>query len=442
MSLHHYQDKGIEFGLDVPQNYLALDMGMGKTVIALNIIMRAKQKAIVFGPLMTILNTWPAEIKKWAPHLTYCVVHGLRKSLANIEGYDILLVNYEGIDWFSKQVVKWKPRMLVLDESSMLKSHSTQRFKKFKNSFPLWTERRICLSATPAPNSLTDLWSQYYLLDKGAALEKNISAFRKLYCTSFQFPGASFVKFTIDPRFVDTIYNKIAPITFRLKAEDYLDMPDSIYNSIECELPPALREKYKILEKQFVLALKESVIVADNAAALFMKLRQFVQGGVYDENHVWQDIHTIKVKALKAIVDQACGKPVLCAVQFKGDLAAIRREYPDVPVIAGETNSATAQKYIRAWNEGSLPLLLCHPSSLSHGVNLQSGGHLMVWFALTTSYERYHQLNGRLLRQGQRETVVIHHILMKDTLDQVMQAALLNKASMQEALLEFLRTYR
>jgi len=219
-------------------------------------------------------------------------------------------------------------------------------------------------------------------------------------------------------------------------------MPPITYNHIPCVLPPALKKKYDKLEKDFFLELEESEIEVPNAAQMSMKLRQFVQGGLYDEDKVWINIHNVKLSALKELLDTSCGTPILCAIQFRGELAMIRKEFPTVPVIAGGVPAKVSNRLINEWNAGKLPLLLCHPGSLSHGVNLQSGGHTLLWYGLTWSLEQYLQLNGRLYRQGQLNPVVIHHLVMKETIDEAVLNALASKDMGQTALLEYIKEYK
>ena len=439
---HKYQVRAKDFIVKNKRVFLAMDMGLGKTLTVLMAIDELKTKAVVMGPLSVILDTWPAEIEKWFPHLTYKVLHGKNKDLTDHDKYDILLLNYEGLEWFSKQTGKWKPRMLVLDESSKIKSASTSRFKILQKSFPLWSDYIVCLSATPAPNSLVDLWSQYYMLDQGKALGKNITAFRKEYCQKISYPGMRAVIYAFDERFTQQVYSLIEPRTFRLKAEDYLDMPEIVYNQVTCTLPTPVKKMYKELEKEFFLSLSSGDVEVETASTLSIKLRQLIQGGMYvtlDEgDKIWESIHDAKVEALTEIVETA-DSPVLCAIQFKGELEVIRSRYPKAPVIAGGVPAADRSKYIREWNEGKIPLLLCHPASLSHGVNLQSGGHILVWYGLPWSLEQYIQLNGRLYRQGQSKTVIVHHLIMKDTLDTKVLRVLQQKEIVEEGLLDYLR---
>jgi len=442
LKLHNYQERAVEFCAEHKACFLAMDMGTGKTATILELIKRSGQMALVMGPLRTICSSWPDEIEKWAPGLTYKILHGAEKSLVGTKYVDILLVNYEGLKWLSQQRGHWTKRMIVYDESSMCKSHSTQRFKLLKRMSPLWTDYRLCLSATPAPNSLQELWSQYFLLDQGKRLGKNISCFRGRYCRSFSFPGMPFTQYEVAPEKKQAIIDAVAPITFRLAASDYLDMPSITYNSIGCSLTPALTKQYKLLEKEFFIELENGVeIEAPQVAQLSMKLRQFVQGGLYDEEKVWHELHKIKLRALQELVETSAGQPILCAIQFKGELAMIQKAFKGVPVIAGGTSAKAASEYIKKWNSGQIPLLLCHPASLSHGVNLQSGGHLLLWYGLTWSLEQYIQLAGRLHRQGQKRAVIIHHLVMKGTVDEAVMSALARKDTSQRALLDALKAF-
>lgn len=442
LKLHKYQEDAVEFCLDQKKAYLAIDLGMGKTAIALTVISKLKTKAFVFGPLRTIYSSWPEEIAKWTPHLSYYILHGPEKNLRDALKHDVILMNYEGLNWLSKQNAKWARRMVIYDESSMVKSHSTKRFKLLQKMGVLWNNHALCLSATPAPNALSELWSQYYLLDRGRSLGKNISTFRREYCDSFSYPGMSVTLYKVKSSRTPDIYDAVAPSTYRLEAKDYLNLPPITYNIISAVFDTRSAKAYKKLEEEFFLELEELEVEAPNTAILGMKLRQFVQGGLYDEEKVWHPQHQIKLKMLEELVETSAGQPILCAIQFKGELATIRKKYPEAPVIAGGTPARMAQKYITEWNAGQVPLLLCHPASISHGVNLQSGGSILLWYGLTWSLEQYLQLNGRLYRQGQKKPVVIHHLVISETIDEAVLQALSRKDASQKALLTYLKEYR
>lgn len=443
MKLHAYQERAVQFGLENKQTFMAIDMGLGKTAIALTMIGRLKIKAFVFAPLRVIANSWPEEIHKWTPHLSYAILHGSNKSLRGLEEIDILLMNYEGLKWLSQQRGPWTRRMVIYDESSMAKSPSTSRFKLLRSMQTLWQEYKLCLSATPAPNSLSDLWSQYYLLDQGRALGKNITTFRKQYCSSYSFPGMSVTLYKVIESMHQQIYDRVAPITFRLEDKDHLELPEITYNQISVTLPEALQKHYKSLEDEFVLELEADHvdIEAPNKAVAVAKLRQFVQGGLYDETGKWRVLHNEKLKALKEILASAAGQSVLCPIQFKGELRVIQKTLPKTPVIAGGTPFKESQRLIREWNKGNLSLLLCHPASVSHGLNLQSGGHIIVWYGLPWSLEHWLQLIGRLHRQGQRNAVVVHSLVMRNTVDEAVIQALTTKDMMQNKFLDYIKKF-
>jgi len=445
LQLHQYQKKAIEFGLENKTVFMAMDLGLGKTAVSLKIIQRLKQKAIVFAPLRVIYNTWPDEIKRWTPELTYDIIHGPdKRNVFRRSRADILLINFDGLKWFSKEVVqshiRWQKRILILDESSMIKSPSTLRFKTLKKMMPLWSDYRFCLSATPAPNGYHELWSQYYMLDKG---ERLFSVFYRFRSNFFNYSGPPLYKTSLRKGAYEQIRDLIKPITYRLDANDYIDMPDIVYNDIPLVLSKPLQNKYKELENNFFLEFAGADATAFNAAALSMKLRQFIQGAVYTDlkDGSFYPLHQIKIDALKELLETSAGQPILCPVQFKFELKMIH-EFIDksIPCIAGGTSIAESNSLIRAWNNSELPLLLCHPASLGHGVNLQAGGHIMLWFGLTWSLEHYKQLNGRLIRQGQKnKCVAIHHLIMKNTIDERVVKVLKDKDATQSKLLDALK---
>ena len=322
----------------------------------------------------------------------------------------------------------------------MIKSPTTIRFKTLKKVFPLWSDYRFCLSATPSPNGYHELWSQYYMLDKGQRLLTSYYHFRGTY---FHYTGPPLYKTTIRKGSYERIRDAIKPITFRLDANDYLNMPETIYNDIPLELPKKLRSQYKELENNFFLEFAESEATAFSAAALSMKLRQFIQGAVYTDakRGEFYPLHQIKIDALKELLETAAGQPILCPIQFKFERRMINEIIGgDIPCIAGGTTPTDSSKYIHLWNKGEIPLLLCHPASLGHGVNLQAGGHIMLWFGLTWSLEHYMQLNGRLIRQGQKSSsVTVNHLMMKDTIDERVAKVLKTKNATQSMLLDALK---
>lgn len=406
---------------------------------------KVDQPAIVLGNLDAVLDTWPKEIKKWYPESTFDILHGYNKdSIFKRSNADYLLMNYEGLKWFFQCVmdrrVKWQKRMLVLDESSLIKDPSTKRFKMLKKMMPLWTENRLCLSATPAPKGYHNLWSQYYILDRGQRLGGTFYQYRGRY---FNYTGPPLYKTTLRKGSFEAIRDKIKDITYRLEGDDWLDLPKYIYNPIIVKLPPKLREKYKEFEDNFFLEWEDTGSTVFSAAALSMKLRQFIQGAVYtdEKDGSFYPLHQIKINALKSLLESSAGQPILCPIQFKFELKMIR-EFVDrnVPCIVGGTKPAERRHYIDAWNRGDLPLLLCHPRSLSKSVNLQAGGHILLWYAQTWSLEDFQQLNGRLRRQGQEsDVVIVNQLIMEDTVDERVAAVLKRDDATQSMLLNALK---
>jgi len=443
LKLHDYQKKGIAFTLENKTPFLMVDLGLGKTAIALKVIEQLPNPTLVLAPLRTTYATWPEEIKLWTPNQSYTILHGTQKDSKLRLKKQIYLLNYDGLKWFYSAILnKFRlPRKLnlVLDESSFVKSASTQRFKLLRKMMSIFTDYRMCLSATPAPNGLHELWSQYFMLDKGKRLGQTFYSFRNSY---FNYSGPPIYKTIPFENTAQRMFDKVKDITFRLDAKDYLKMEPITYNAINLVLTPKLQAQYKEFENEFFLQLEDAEVEVFNAVALSGKLRQFVQGCMYtNKDGDYTKIHNIKIEALKEL-RESTNQPILCPIQFKFERKQIEKQIKGVPCIAGGTKQHEATVYIREWNKGNLPLLLCHPASLGHGVNLQSGGHILLWLGLTWSLEQYHQMNGRLHRQGQKNAVTIHHLIMRGTIDQAVLRALSNKHITQSGFLQELRRYR
>lgn len=417
------------------------DLGTGKTAMALTAVEKLPNPTLVLAPLRVCYSTWPEEIRNWSPTQTYTILHGSKKDTYLRLNRDLYIMNYEGLKWYHHAITHGfrlpKRLNLILDESSFVKSPSTQRFKILQKLMPIFTEYRICMSATPAPNGLHELWSQFYMLDQGRRLGKTFYSFRNKY---FQYTGPPIFKTIPFPTTGKDIFNKVKDCTFRLDANDYLKMPKITYNAINLALPPKLHKMYKSLEKDFFLEIADEVEVeVFNAAALSSKLRQFIQGCVYtDKMGNYEKIHNIKIEALKEL-RESTSQPILCPIQFRFELAQIQKQIKGVPFIAGGTKAHEASVYITEWNRGNLPLLLCHPASLGHGVNLQAGGHILLWMGIPWSLEHYLQMNGRLHRQGQKRGVIVNHLVMKGTTDETIVKALSTKHITQRGLLNALR---
>jgi len=423
-------------------------MGTGKTRISLEWSKdKVKDGILVIAPLKAIYTTWPDEIEKWGFPYKHVLLHGPEKAVNLKLKADVYLINFEAITWLFDtlkeqfKVTKKLPfRHLIIDEGSKIKDPSTKRFKALKVLRDIFFSH-IILSGTPNPNTLLNLWSQYFILDGGERLFKSYSKFKTAY-----FMPLDYKQFTWDIRSKEheqMIFDKVKDITFRLDATDYLDLPEVSYITTKLELPQKLRDQYKKLEKDFFISLDESTSVeAFSAATLSMKLRQFIQGGMYtDDKGTYMKIHSEKLDKLVEMVEDADGQGILCPIQFKFELELIRKAYPKVPAIVGGVNMKEATKHIRDWNEKKLPLLLCHPASLSHAVNMQHGSHIIVWYALPWSAEQYLQLNKRVDRNGQKHPVMIYHLCMTNTVDVGIMRALRSKIQNQKKFLDFIKDY-
>jgi SNF2 family DNA or RNA helicase len=433
MELHLYQKEAVEFCRKKKRVYLALDVGLGKSVIALKTIEDSKAKTIIIAPLRVIYVTWPEEIEKWT-NLSYTILHGRDKNRNLRLKRDLYLINYEGLKWLISELTKGKvPYMnLILDEASWVQSWTTTRYAILLTLLPMFKYYRLALSATPAPNGLQGLWTQYYMLDEGRSLGKKVTHYTRKYFSYSQDKHRYF----ISKGSREKIYKKIRPITYRLEAKDYIHMPPIIYNRVSLIMPPEIRHKYNQLERDFEESSEEDAVTAFNAARLTSQLRQFVQGGLYTERPEYKLIHTLKVKALRELMESANGQPILCAIQFRFEYELLKAEFGNrVPIIYGKTTKSNSLRYLRKWNRGELPLLLAHPQSLSHGLNLQAGGRIVVWLALPWSLDHFHQFNGRLHRQGQKHGVVVNAVMFDDSIDEVIWGVIKRKdASMQHLL--------
>lgn len=446
--MHPYQTKALQFSLVNPQTYLALDMGLGKTRIALEWAKPKLDKGVlVIAPLKAIYTTWPDEIEKWEFGYSYTILHDTEKLDRLGLKRDMYFLNFEGIQWLfdsMKQLYKLTKRVpfryIIIDEGSMIKSPKTKRFKVMRKLRDIFHGATI-LSGTPAPQSLLNLWSQYFFLDGGVRLGKTYGKFQEKY-----FMPLDYKQFTWGIQSEEKkqeIYERIKDITYRLDAGDYIKLPPRIDNIIKLKMPPEHMAQYKTLEKKFFLKLEESEIEVFNSAALSMKLRQFIQGGVYtDKKGTYEIIHKEKLEKLKELVEAANGQGILCPIQFKFELEMIKKVWPKVPALVGGIAIKESAKHIRNWNKGKIPLLICHPKSVSHALNLQTGSHLIVWYGLTWSTEQYLQLNKRVHRQGQKNTVIVHHLVMQNTIDTSIMNALKANIKTQAELLDFIKNYR
>ena len=326
--------------------------------------------------------------------------------------------------------------MLVVDESTKFKSASAKCFKALKAMLPQF-DRRVILTGTPSPNGLQDLWSQIFLLDEGERLGKRITHYRERFFYRGGFRGYEWVAHRTSQKEIES---RIADIVLRLDAADYLQMPELITNDIEVELPADVKKAYRQLERELLFALGDTEMQTTSAGAKYLACRQIANGGIYDEDKVAQHVHAAKVDALDSIYSELQGKPLLVAYQFNHDLQRLR-SWNRAPAICGETAPAEADKIIRDWNAGRLPLLYVQPQAMSHGLNMQGAGNDIVWFGLTDNLETYLQTNARIYRQGVKANVRVHRLLCKGTVDMLMRKRIDNKEESQKSLLDSLRDY-
>jgi SNF2 family DNA or RNA helicase len=432
-----------------PHCALFADMGLGKTVATLTAIRDLWDgfditRVLIVAPLRVALSTWPNEIKLWSHtrDLTYTQLAGLspqgrRTALLRYHNTTIHIINREMLTWlvdFYKS--KWPYDVVVIDESSSFKDPSTKRFKSLvKIIHAVGLSRVIELTGTPASNGLLDLWAQIFLLDQGKRLGPSFNSYKERFFYRVDSEQNNRAKWLPRGESKEVIYNKLRSLCLRLSADDYLNMPEKIINNVVIDLPAKARQQYDILEKEFLLDLENNdKIVAEFAASLTNKLLQFANGAVYiDDTKRFEVMHDAKLDALDDIIEEAAGQPVLVAYSFQSDKKRILERFPTA--VALDKNPDT----ITRWNNGEIPILVMHPASGGHGLNIQYGGNVIVWFGLNWSLELYLQLNARLHRQGQTKPVFIHRIVASDTIDDTVIDALAGKYHTQEALLNALR---
>lgn len=437
---HNYQQFATDFILNQGICCLMLDMGLGKTVITLTALWQLAldsfdvSRVLVIAPKRVAEDTWPKELAKWE-HLTGLTSSLVLGSAAEREAAlqrkaFLYIINRENVAWLVKNYY-WDFDMVVIDELSSFKSNKAERFKAMKKVRPMVT-RIVGLTGTPAPNTLLDLWPQMYLMDMGQRLGRFIGGFRDRFFLPDKRNREVIYSYKPREGAEDAIYTLISDICISMKAADYLDMPERIDNRIEVSMSPKERKLYDDFKKDMVLSIGDEELDAANAAALSNKLLQMANGAVYGEDKKVIPIHDRKLDALEDLVEAANGKPLLVAYWYKHDLQRIKARFKNARCI-------DTVKDIDDWNAGKIPLALIHPASAGHGLNLQDGGCTIVWFGLTWSLELYQQLNARLWRQGQKHTVVIHHIVTKGTHDEDVMRALENKDTRQSALIEAVR---
>ena len=438
---HDYQTYATNFILEHPISAVFLDMGLGKSVITLTAIFDLAldsfliRKVLVIAPLRVARDTWPAEIEKWdhLKGLTYSVAVGTEqeRKFALMRNADVYLINRENVDWLvNKSDLPFDYDMVVVDELSSFKAYGSKRFKALRRVRPK-VKRIVGLTGTPSGNGLMDLWAEIGILDMGQRLGRFITHYRNSFFTPDKRNQQIIFSYKPLPGAEDEIYRRISDITISMKNTDYLKMPECLINEIPVRMSEKERKVYDTMKRDLVLSLEGQEIDAGSAASLSNKLLQMANGAVYADDGSVVNIHDRKLDALEDILEAANGKPVLIAYWYKHDLQRILKRFP-----AERLDSVDST---RRWNDGEIPVAAIHPASAGHGLNLQAGGSTLVWFGLTWSLELYQQTNARLWRQGQKDTVVIHHIITKGTIDEQVMKALRLKDKTQTALIDAVR---
>lgn len=435
---HEYQRYATEFILSHPISAVFLEMGLGKSVITLSAIFDLCLdsflvcKVLVIAPLRVARETWPAEINKWdhLKGLSYSVAVGTEKERIDAlkKQSTLYIINRENVDWLvHKSGIPFHFDMVVIDELSSFKSYGAKRFKSLLKVRPS-VKRIVGLTGTPSSNGLMDLWAELRILDLGQRLGRYISHYRNTYFTPDKRNAQIIFSYKPLPGAEEEIYKQISDITISMKSTDYLKMPEYVSNEVFVTLSEKEWKVYSDFKEDMVANLGDEEIDAVNAAVLSGKLLQMANGAVYDSENKAHVIHDKKLDALEDLIEGANGKPVLVAYWYKHDLERIRDRFP--------VRQIQSSKDIEDWNDGKIPIAVIHPASAGHGLNLQSGGSTLIWFGLTWSLELYQQTNARLYRQGQKDTVIVHHIITKNTIDEDVLLALTKKEKTQDALID------
>ncbi len=444
--LHEYQETAVKFILEHPSAGLLLDMGLGKTAITLTAVNELlygrfeSERALVIAPLRVAQSTWAQEALQWEhlEHLTFAKALGSRKEreAALQAGADITIINRENVRWLVEFYgKKWPFDLVVIDELSSFRSNC-QRFKALRSIRPR-IKRIVGLTGTPAPKSLLDLWPQMYLLDQGKALGHTLTAYRNAFFTPGRRNAYTIYEWLPRPGAAQTIYGLLQGLCISMKAADWLELPPGVPIVRKVELPPGAQAAYKALEKDLVLSLEDSTVSAASRGVLAGKLQQYANGAVYldeqeGEEKAWREIHQAKLDELAELIESANGQPVLVYYGYRHDAERIQARFPEARLLKTDAD-------VEDWNAKRIPVLLAHPASAGHGLNLQQGGSVIVWFGLTWNLELYQQANARLLRQGQKEAVRIYHIVTEGTRDADCLPVLEGRAVRQEDLLNALK---
>ena len=438
-----HQRAGIDWIIQRPACALLWGMGTGKTVTTLTAVNQLLYDCLEDGPVLVIApkrvaeNTWSKETEKWE-HLRHLIISKIMGSqqqrIAALKARaDIYVINRENVVWLVDFLGGlWPFPIVVIDELSSFKSAQAKRWKALRRVRGR-IKRLIGLTGTPRPNGLEDLWPEVYLLDQGTRLGRTLGAFRAHYLVPEKMNGHIVYSYRPREGAEAEVYGRLSDICMSIRKEDVLRLPGQIYEDIELSCPPALLKQYKQFERDKVLECLgvDGEIVAGTAAALTNKLLQFANGAIYDLDGKAHELHTIKLDALEELLEEAGGDNVLVLYAYKHDRDRIRQR-----ITCRELDKP---EDIDAWNRGEIPVALAHPASIGHGLNLQDGGHIIVWYGLTWSLELYQQANERLNRPGQKNVCRVYHLILKGTHDIRVLQALKNKDEGQAAAIEALR---
>jgi SNF2 family DNA or RNA helicase len=446
---HDYQKKALEFVIQRGSSQLWLEPGLGKSSITLQAIktlrdVGAIKKVLVIAPLRVAYSVWPEEITKWSnfEDLTITVLHGGEKNKRFKSDSLIHVINFDGLQWLASTIAKsgvMPYDMLVVDEISMLKNIRTQRFKSLAPLLDKF-KRRVGLTGSPAPNSLMDIFGPQLVIDRGATFGRFVTHFRNSYFMPADFMGYSW---KLQPGAEDKIHSALAGKVLRMAAADYLDMPEFIVNNVRVDMPESARKIYEDLEKTLLAEIGDGTVTAMTSSVALMKCHQVCNGAIYmdgPEREV-SHVHGAKLEAVEDIVEELQGEPVLIAYHFGHDLRALKAAFPTASVIGSGVTGEALKAIVDDWNEGKIKVLLAHPQSAGHGLNLQFGGRTIIWYSNTYSLEHFDQFNRRLYRQGQTKPVIVHRIIARKTVDEAIIKTVDRKEGTQNQLMNAIRDY-
>lgn len=439
---HGYQQRAKDYIVEHPAAGLFLEMGLGKTIVTLTAVNELMcelfdvTRVLVIAPLRVAATVWAEEAEKWdhTRHLRFAKVLGPRQQRVEAlhQEADVYVINRENVPWLVEYLHgEWPFDMVVIDELSSFKSPQAARFKALRKVMPA-VRRVVGLTGTPAPNGLIDLWSQVYLLDRGKALGRTLGAYRERYFTPGRRNGYTVFDWRLKEGSENAIFRALEGLCMSMRAEDYLELPERSDRLVEATMGPEAQRIYDRLKKEHAAMLAGQAITAQSAAVVMGKLLQAANGAVYDDEHRAVIVHDAKMQVLEDLIEAANGQPVVVCYTFRHDLQRLMERFPSARTLSTPED-------VKDWNAGKIPILLIHPASAGHGLNLQAGGHIMIWFGLTWSLEQYQQANARLHRQGQTKPVQIYHIVTSGTVDERVLRILQQKGEGQDALIDAVR---